>query len=74
MSEPKETVGVRIPKSWVAKLEHMAEETNLSKTDLLVEAIGRYLGEDVSGVSDRLQKLEREVNEIKKKFLNLATL
>jgi predicted DNA-binding protein len=74
MSQPKQNVGVRLPVPWIEKLKALSEQTGLTPTELLTEAIGNYLGEDVSGVGDRLQKLEREVNELKRKLLNLATL
>lgn len=73
MKTPKETVGVRLPTDWIEQLKSLSDETGLSQTDLLLEAIGVYLGKDVSGVCDRIQHLERDVDQLKKRLSNLAT-
>lgn len=73
MSIPKEMVGVRLPADWIEQLRRLSEETGLSQTELMMEAIGSYLGKDVSGICDRIQRLERDVDQLKKRLLNLAT-
>lgn len=73
MTTPKETVGVRLPTDWIEQLKTLSEETGLTQTELLMEAIGNYLGKDISGVCDRIQRLERDVDQLKKRLLNLAT-
>lgn len=68
----KQTIGVRLPDTWVEKLKGLADETGVPVSALLTEAVGRYLEEDVSGVCDRLTRVEREVSDIKRRMLNLA--
>lgn len=71
---PKVSVGVRIPQEWLNQLDALETVTQKSRTTLLLEAIGSYLGEDVETVCDRIQTLEQEVAELKKKLQGLAAL
>ena len=79
---PKVSVGVRIPQDWLNQLDALETVTQKSRTTLLLEAIGSYLGEDVETVCDapserlrqRIQTLEQEVAELKKKLQGLAAL
>lgn len=59
---PKAMVGARIPKAWVEKLKALSEATGRSQTDLIVEAISRFLDEEVDTMSDRLLSVEQEIH------------
>ena len=73
-SPARVNVGVRIPQDWFDRLEALETVTEKSRTTLLLEAIGSYLGEDVETVCDRIQALEQEVADLKQKFQQLASL
>jgi predicted DNA-binding protein len=66
----KQKVTVKLPNTWVEQLEALSQATGRSQNELLSEAIGRYLGQDDSTasdstVSDRLQKLEQELSDLR---------
>ena len=66
----KQKVTVKLPNTWVEQLEALSQSTGRSQNELLSEAIGRYLGQDDSSasdstVSDRLQKLEQELSDLR---------
>ena len=66
----KQKVTVKLPTAWVEQLEALSQSTGRSQNELLSEAIGRYLGQDDSTasdstVSDRLQKLEQELSDLR---------
>ena len=66
----KQKVTVKLPNTWVEQLEALSQSTGRSQNELLSEAIGRYLGQDDSTasdstVSDRLQKLEQELSDLR---------
>ena len=66
----KQKVTVKLPNTWVEQLEALSQATGRSQNELLSEAIGRYLGQDNSTVSDstvsdRLQKLEQELSDLR---------
>ncbi|MEP0873201.1 ribbon-helix-helix domain-containing protein [Trichocoleus desertorum AS-A10] len=71
---PKQMIGARVPELWVSKLKALSETTGLSQTELIYQAIGQYLGEDVTTVGDRLQTLEGEVTAIKQRLGKLTAL
>ena len=66
----KQKVTVKLPIAWIEQLEALSQATGRSQNELLSEAIGRYLGQDDSTasdstVSDRLQKLEQELSDLR---------
>jgi hypothetical protein len=61
-----------VPSGIVAKIKAMADQAGVPMTDLVVEALGRYVGEDVVTVGDRLSALEREVEALRGKLRSLA--
>ncbi|MBW4490762.1 MAG: ribbon-helix-helix domain-containing protein [Trichocoleus desertorum ATA4-8-CV12] len=69
---PKQMVGARVPELWVSKLKALSETTGLSQTELIYQAIGQYLSEDVSTVGDRLSTIEGEVSSIKQRLGKLT--
>jgi hypothetical protein len=71
--QPTQTVSANIPLAWADKLKSFADTTGKSQGELLLEAIGQYLGLDVLTIDDRLQKLEQEVATLRGKFRLLSS-
>jgi hypothetical protein len=69
---PKQMVGARVPELWMSKIKALSETTGLSQTELIYQAIGQYLGEDVATVGDRLSTIEGEVTAIKQRLGKLT--
>lgn len=73
MASSKIPLSVRVPSSIHRKLQTLSESTGKSLSDLSVEALASYLGEDTPTVGDRLTNLEREVAALRGKLQALAT-
>jgi predicted transcriptional regulator len=69
----KRNISVRIPPELFSKLEELGQATRMSNTDLVTEAIAQYCGVNVETVDSRLEKLEREVESLKRKFRVLGS-
>lgn len=64
----KINVSVRIPPELFSKLEGLSQTTKLTMTDLVTEAIAQYCGVNVETVGGRLEKLERDMEALQRKF------
>jgi hypothetical protein len=52
------TVGVRIPPEWLEEINALCEQTGQTKTQIVLEALGHYLGKTtVSGINTKLETL-----------------
>lgn len=54
---PPKQIGTRIPPEWVEKLQQLCEATGKSQAQIVYEAVGKYLGEDVDTVDHELRDL-----------------
>jgi len=57
-------IGVRVPPALMTELNRYVEETGISKTDVVVNALAQYLGKasEVS-LSERVSRLEIQMQE-----------
>lgn len=66
-------VTVRVPVEYLEKLKDLAAPADKSLTDVVLEAIAAYLGEDRETVPARLDAIETEVKELRGKLRSLAS-
>lgn len=72
---PPKQIGARIPAEWVEKLNQLSEATGKSQTQIVYEAVGKYLGEDVDTVDNELRDLRVRMEVVENRLGKLtATL
>lgn len=54
---PPNQIGTRIPAEWLEKLKQICEATGKSQTQIIYEAVGKYLGEEVDTFDHELRDL-----------------
>ncbi|AFZ15729.1 hypothetical protein Cri9333_4974 (plasmid) [Crinalium epipsammum PCC 9333] len=59
---PKVNIGARIPPAWAEELKELAINIGCSQTELITEAIGRYLEKPIDKIVDRVTTLERKLD------------
>lgn len=68
----KKNVSVRLNESTVRSLQQVGEITGKNLTGVLTEAIARYLGENVDTTASRIERLEKDVADLKNRLRGLA--
>jgi predicted transcriptional regulator len=64
----KSNLSCRLDPTLLKKLQKLAGETGLTTSDLTREAIALYLREEAPTVGDRLSRVERELENLKRRF------
>lgn len=65
-------IGARIPAEWVEKLKQLCEATGKSQTQIVYEAVGKYLGEDVGTVDNELKDLRVRMEVVENRLGKLT--
>lgn len=71
----KTFVGVRIEPDILNKLDAMAKQTGRDRSRLMSEAIALLVGADVEPTGDRLDRMQRQIDELmmfRENFNNLG--
>lgn len=55
---PKENIGARIPVAWLQQIQALSDATGLTKTEIMNEAIGQYLQQNIDTIPNRITALE----------------
>ena len=69
---PKRNVSGRLDESTVKTLLRIGEFTGKNLTTILTEAIDCYLGENMVTVGSRIERLEKDVADLKNRLRALA--
>lgn len=68
MSEPKETIGVKVPAAWKQQIKEICDELGISQSEWLYEAIGTALGKTnvnaVNSLPERVAALEKKLSRL----------
>jgi hypothetical protein len=67
----KPMIGARVPQAWVAKIEAICQETGQTQSEVVQEAMARYL--DVTDV-DGVKSLARRVAVLERQYQKLIKL
>lgn len=63
------TVGVRIPSEWLHEINALCEETGKTKTQVVLEALGQFLGKTtVSSINAELEAIQGRLEALEKKL------
>lgn len=65
-------VGLRIPSEWLDEINALCEETGKTKTQVVLEAVGHYLGKNsVGGINLQLQEMQKVLQTHQKRLEEL---
>ncbi|MEA5596984.1 MAG: hypothetical protein WBF90_27660 [Rivularia sp. (in: cyanobacteria)] len=59
---PKENIGARIPVTWLQEIQALSNATGLTKTEIMNEAIGQYLQQNIDTIPNRITALEDKLS------------
>lgn len=59
---PKENIGARIPVTWLQQIQALSDATGLTKTEIMNEAIGQYLQQNIDTIPNRITALEDKLS------------
>lgn len=59
---PKENIGARIPVTWLQQIQTLSDATGLTKTEIMNEAIGQYLQQNIDTIPNRITALEDKLS------------
>lgn len=59
---PKENIGARIPVTWLQEIQALSDATGLTKTEIMNEAIGQYLQQNIDTIPNRITALEDKLS------------
>lgn len=59
---PKENIGARIPLAWLQQIQTLSDATGLTKTEIMNEAIGQYLQQNIDTIPNRITALEDKLS------------
>ncbi len=59
---PKENIGARIPVTWLQEIQTLSDATGLTKTEIINEAIGQYLQQNIDTIPNRITALEDKLS------------
>ena len=59
---PKENIGARIPLAWLQQIQTLSDATGLTKTEIMNEAIGQYLHQNIDTIPNRITALEDKLS------------
>lgn len=59
---PKENIGARIPVAWLQQIQALSDATGLTKTEIMNEAIGQYLQQNIDTIPNRITALEDKLS------------
>lgn len=62
------TVGVRIPSEWLEEINALCDQTGKTKTQVVLEALGHFLGKStVSELDSKLGAIHERLEALEKK-------
>jgi predicted DNA-binding protein len=63
-TKERPNVGFRMPQEVFEKLEDLEKSTGSSRSELLNEAVAKFLDFDVAAVPDRLNRIESRLDKV----------